>query len=281
MIIHGALLIAILLMPMQVTIVPGDSAHGAALFVEKGCVECHSFNGHGGSIAPDLARQSDESHSPSKLAAELWNHSPMMWAKLKGADRAMPFMSSVDTADLFAYFYSLESRAGNPNKGLSIFERDCETCHSFGASVTAKKVDLLGKSAPRTLTGYAAAVSNHSAGAKLPKLAEFDLNDLTAYLFAQRYFAEPGDAARGAQVYMNKGCASCHDTKPLGKNAPDLPQVTERFSPVTVTSALWRSGPAMLAAMQQKNMKWPEFRGSEMTDLIAYLNQRLVSRIGR
>jgi cytochrome c len=279
MIIPGAVLIAILLPPIQITIVPGDSSRGAGLFVEKGCVECHSFNGRGGSIAPDLARQSDESNSPAKLAAELWNHSPMMWARLKGEDRTMPFMSSVDTADLFAYFYSLESRAGNPSKGLNIFERDCETCHSFGASVTGKKIDLLGKSAPRTLAGYAVAISNHSAQAKLPKLAQPDLNDLAAYLFAQRYFAEPGDAARGTQVYMNK-CASCHDAKPLGKNAPDLPQVTERFSPVTITSALWRSGPAMLAAMQQKNMKWPEFRGSEMTDLLAYLNQRLIPRIG-
>jgi len=279
MTILGALLIAALSMPRQITIVPGDSTHGAALFADKGCIQCHSFNGQGGSVAPDLARQSDESHSPAMLAAELWNHIPMMWAKLKEVDRSMPLMSSIDTADLFAYFYSLESRAGNPQNGLSIFERDCETCHSFGSPAAGKKIDLLDKRAPRTLSGYAAAITNH-AGSKLPKLAAHDMNDLTSYLFLQRYFAESGDAVRGARVYIDKGCASCHDKKPLGKSAPDLPQVTERFSPVTITSALWRSAPAMLTAIQQKKMQWPEFHGSEMADLIAYLNQRLITRIG-
>jgi mono/diheme cytochrome c family protein len=279
MTILGALLIATLSMPMQITVVPGDSAHGAMLFADKGCIQCHSFNGKGGSVAPDLARQSDESHSPSRLAAELWNHIPMMWAKLKEANRSMPLMSSVDTADLFAYFYSLESPAANPQNGLSIFERDCETCHSFGSPAVGKKIDLLDKRGPRTLSGYAAAISNHR-GVGLRRLAERDMNDLTSYLFLQRYFAESGDAARGAKVYVDKGCASCHDKKPLGKSAPDLPQVTERFSPVTITAVLWRSAPAMLTAMQQKKMQWPEFHGSEMADLIAYLNQRLITRIG-
>ena len=91
MIILGALLIATLWLPPQVTIVPGDSARGAGLFVAKGCIQCHSVNGQGGSVAPDLARPSDESHSPSKLAAELWNHSPMMWARLTGCRPHRPF----------------------------------------------------------------------------------------------------------------------------------------------------------------------------------------------
>src|SRR5207344_215886 len=68
MMILGALLIATLWLPPQVTIVPGDSARGAGLFVAKGCIQCHSVNGQGGRVAPDLARPSDESHSPSKLA---------------------------------------------------------------------------------------------------------------------------------------------------------------------------------------------------------------------
>jgi len=275
----GSLLIATLLLPFQITIVPGDPTRGALLFADKGCIQCHSFQGKGGSVAPDLAQPSDESHSPTKLAAKLWNHIPMMWAKLKNVDRSMPLMSSVDTADLFAYFYSVEFRSGNPQNGLSIFERDCETCHSFGSPAAGKKIDLLDRRAPRTLSGYAAAISNH-AGPKLRKLAEHDMNDLTSYLFLQRYFAEPGDVSRGAQVYIDKGCASCHDKKPLGKSAPDLPQVTERFSPVTITAVLWRSAPAMLTAMEQKKMQWPEFHGSEMADLLAYLNQRLITRIG-
>jgi mono/diheme cytochrome c family protein len=280
MIIPGLFLIAALWLPVQVTIVPGDSTRGAALFVEKGCIQCHSFNGKGGSVAPDLARPSDESHSPSKLAAELWNHSPMMWAKLSAEARVVPLMNSIDTADLFAYFYSLELSSGNPSRGLNLFERDCENCHTFGAA-QPKKVDLLSRRAPKTAAAYTASIRNHKAAGTLPKLMENEIRDLTSYLFAQRYFSEPGDATRGAQIFMNKGCGSCHETKPLGKSAPELAQATERFSPITITSILWRSGPAMLAAMQQKKMAWPEFHGSEMTDLIAYLNQSLVPRIGQ
>jgi mono/diheme cytochrome c family protein len=285
--IWGVVLITILSLPAQITIVPGDSTRGAALFVEKGCVQCHSFNGQGANTAPDLAQRPTETRSPSRMAAELWNHTPSMWARMKSADRAVPFMSSTDTADMFAYFYSQATgfRPGNPNKGLSIFERDCETCHTFGTT-TGSKIDLLSKRAPQTAMGYAVAISRHrplmnrAAGGKLPLLTEEDMNDVVSYLFEQRYFAESGNVARGAKVYINKGCASCHDAKTLGSN-PDLTQATERFSPITMTSALWRSGPAMLRAIQQKNMEWPVFHGAEMTDLIAYLNQRLITRVGR
>jgi len=35
----------------------------------------------------------------------------------------------------------------------------------------------------------------------------------------------------------------------------------------------------MLEAIKEKELAWPEFSGSEMSDLIAYLNSRLVPRI--
>jgi mono/diheme cytochrome c family protein len=358
---------------MQITIVPGESTHGAELFTEKGCIKCHSFNGRGGSEAPDLAQRLSHASTPSELAGALWNHSPIMWATHKSAGRPVPLMNSMETADLFAHFYSLlyfsqagnteagkmlfeqkcaschgstgvkwsrvkdrmvwfermwnhsgqvsrslakagvawpvftaqemtnliayidtlpasrpEAAAfspGNPRNGLNVFERECETCHAFG-SAPGRKIDLLAVPAPRTLMDYAAAMWNHAqimnrvAGARFPRLAEGEIKDLTAYLFAQRYFAERGDPRRGAQVYADKGCASCHEARPPGKTAPELAQATERFSPITLTSVLWRSGPVMLEAMKQKKMEWPEFHGSEMIDLIAFLNERLITRIG-
>jgi hypothetical protein len=35
----------------------------------------------------------------------------------------------------------------------------------------------------------------------------------------------------------------------------------------------------MLEALEERGMDWPVFEGSEMSDLIAYLNSRLVVRI--
>ena len=39
-------------------------------------------------------------------------------------------------------------------------------------------------------------------------------------------------------------------------------------------SALWRHGPKMLTMMQQKNVAWPRFDGTQMADVIAFLNTR-------
>jgi hypothetical protein len=33
--------------------------------------------------------------------------------------------------------------------------------------------------------------------------------------------------------------------------------------------------------MRQRNIAWPEFKGSEMTDLITYLNSQVVPRIAQ
>jgi mono/diheme cytochrome c family protein len=104
-----------------------------------------------------------------------------MWAKVSAQALTVPFMSSIDTADLFAYFYSIELSSGNPSRGLSLFERDCENCHAFGTA-QGKKTDLLGRGTPQTAVDYATAVRNHESAGTLPKLMESEIRDLTANL---------------------------------------------------------------------------------------------------
>ena len=43
---------------------------------------------------------------------------------------------------------------------------------------------------------------------------------------------------------------------------------------LTMISVLWQHGPAMLQEMQKKNVPWPRFTPSELSDLTAYLNAR-------
>jgi mono/diheme cytochrome c family protein len=100
-------------------------------------------------------------------------------------------------------------------------------------------------------------------------------------LFSQRFFFEQGDRARGRAVYEKKACVTCHELRRKQLGAPDLAQAAEVFSPITLTAAAWRHGASMHAAMEQQGIAWPEFHGSEMTDLIAYLNSRLHVRIAR
>ena len=174
---------------------------------------------------------------------------------------------------------------GEPERGRVAFERSCESCHSFGPGV-GKKIDLLQRRPPQTVTGYIAAMWNHAetmraraAAGQFPKLDPEEMPHLIAFLFSQSYFFERGDAARGRRVFENKSCASCHERRRTEIGAPDLTQSAELYSPITLTSAVWHHAPAMFEAMKRDGVSWPQFQGSEMSDLIAYLNSRVIVRI--
>jgi len=53
---------------------------------------------------------------------------------------------------------------------------------------------------------------------------------------------------------------------------PDLSRREQAYSPVSMMSALWEHGPRILEEMQKRNLPWPRFTQTEMSDLIAYLN---------
>lgn len=56
-----------------------DAAKGRALFVEKGCVLCHSVNGVGGKAAPALdAADPFVKVDPLEFAARIWRGAPAM-----------------------------------------------------------------------------------------------------------------------------------------------------------------------------------------------------------
>jgi len=229
---------------------------------------------------------------PIAWAGRMWNHSPQMSQAMRDRGFVWPKLNSQDVADLMIYLRSLpalRSRSatfdmGEPELGRLVFERSCESCHSFGRGI-GKEIDLLQRRAPQTVTGYIAAMWNHAeimqvkAGRQFPKLDAEEMPDLIAFLFSQSYFFERGDAARGRRVFEDKNCARCHEQRRRETSAPDLTQSTELYSPITLTSAVWQHVPAMFEAMKRDGVSWPRFRGSEMADLIAYLNSRVIVRI--
>jgi mono/diheme cytochrome c family protein len=105
------------------------------------------------------------------------------------------------------------------------------------------------------------------------------MRHLVSYLFAQRYFSGAGDPAAGERVYTDEGCITCHERERAATGAPELFASPEVYSPITMTSSLWRHGPAMLEMLEDRGMVWPVLEGTEMSDLIAYLNSRLFVRI--
>jgi cytochrome c2 len=221
----------------------------------------------------------------------MWNHSGKMYGEMERAGINWPNLSSQNVVDLIAYFRSLpEARSqsaafqpGDPELGRITFESRCESCHSFGTRTAVRKIDLLKTPGPHTMTDYAAAMWNHAplmhkrAGSDFPILVPGEMGNLVAYLFAQRYFFEEGDTALGAIVFKSKNCVLCHEQQ-RQTGAPDLRLATERYSPITMSSAVWRHGPAMFEKMGQQNIGWPQFSGPEMSNLIAYLNSRLIQK---
>ncbi len=85
---------------------PGNPVEGEKLFSEKGCVSCHSVNGKGGEIGPDLATTQGLS-SPIKMAQVMWNHAPIMEKKMEGRRLQWPEFKGNDMPNLFAYLRSI------------------------------------------------------------------------------------------------------------------------------------------------------------------------------
>jgi mono/diheme cytochrome c family protein len=65
------------------SLLPGDADRGKEVFRTQNCAVCHSINGEGGRIAPDLGQGVERGFSPYVMAGLLWNHAPVMWAAME------------------------------------------------------------------------------------------------------------------------------------------------------------------------------------------------------
>lgn len=82
----------------------------------------------------------------------------------------------------------------------------------------------------------------------------------------------PGDAQRGAEVFEQQRCVSCHG---LGGNtartAPDLSKRTAReYTPGLMASRLWNHAPAMWSAMAARGISRPELTEQQAADLFSF-----------
>src|SRR5262249_44164109 len=115
----------------------GDARRGEQLFQTERCVECHSLNGRGGAIAPDLGIHIGRDFSPSIMARLMWNHAPERWAAMKRQGVTPPALSAEAAADLFAYFVSARffEKPGDAARGKqAMAAKGCFECHGITQS---------------------------------------------------------------------------------------------------------------------------------------------------
>jgi mono/diheme cytochrome c family protein len=177
----------------------------------------------------------------------------------------------------------LFSATQDPGVGRQLFNvKGCARCHAVNGVGGTIGPDLGRVVRPRTFFDLSAALWNHAPrmaarmrqlGIVRPALTAAEAGDLAAYLFTLHYFDRPGRPSLGKRLFAAKGCVTCHRVGGAGGTAgPDLGDVKMYASPIAIAASMWNHGPKMTAAMAARNVPRPTFTGSELVDLIAYIN---------
>jgi len=173
---------------------------------------------------------------------------------------------------------------GDPHEGFRLFQKKgCAHCHGVGGIGGRLAADLGSEPPQSGMNELVSAMWNHAPRMwdrmreeKLirPTLNREEVAHLFAYLYTARYVDEPGDSRQGQQLFKGKGCIRCHSLHGVGgKGGPDLSYVTGKYTPIAWTHAMWNHAPVMERTMHELGLSWPNFKGKEMNNLLAYIRE--------
>ncbi len=269
----------------------GVPEKGAALFYgDKQCAVCHSVNGSGGRVAPDLTGLHPGAPAMGWLTTVLWNHAPGMWRQFRQQGKSYPQLDPQEMADVLAFLYQSGNvdPAGNSSAGQRVFsEKGCVDCHSVAGvgGKTAPDLSTIGSGADST--AWTRAMLNHAGSmvdpitARLGQWPQFtgkEMNDLIAFVShgAPRKAANAGEAAGDAEhgwsVFQSR-CIQCHSVNGQGgRSAPELgPQNELPLTNTQFAAVFWNHAPEMLRQSKETGIPAPSFQGQEMRDLLTFL----------
>lgn len=254
----------------------GDSRRGESVFHDRQCILCHSVNGQGGKIAPDLGQAVGRGFSPYHLAGLLWNHAPAMWTVMEQRGVLKPELTAQDAADLFAYFFAAGyfEKPGDTGRGRQVFRQArCSFCHGIDAPQRQGIRPVAQWASLRDPIALSQQMWNHSGQMKkelernkipYPRLDAQQLTDLLAYLRSlpqtqglKAQFA-PAEPQTGEKVFAAKGCAACH----TGDHA--LERRTTRYTLNEFAATMWNHPFRIGSALQPLTYE-------EMSELVGYL----------
>jgi cytochrome c551/c552 len=160
---------------------------------------------------------------------------------------------------------NVDSSAGPAASGQALFEsKGCAGCHNGNLKLETRSTRY-------DFTELAAAMWNHAfrVSGEPPVLSYVEMRRLVGYLVSIQFYEERGDSEKGKRLFETRRCASCHDNPASG--APARREMAGKMNSFGLATALWKHGPVMLARMRENKIAWPQFSGSDVADLTAYL----------
>jgi len=277
---------------------PENPAIGSEVFIRKGCINCHTILGEGGTVGPDLGNI--QLHlSFMDLAGIMWNHSPAMERKFREEKFRRPRLTSEEIKNLMAFLYFLDyfDKPGNPVEGEELFqEKRCSTCHSLGG-----KGGMLLFPPPPSLDRFKQYVSpiffttamwnamknmnqamraQHRQIGRRPLFRENDVADILSYIKAagivkeeyNRVYITPGNPNTGRALFVEKKCVQCHTTGRPGERGKYSVRAQDLMGSLTqIAGTIWNHGRKMWTQVEESDLAILEVTEEEMSDLIAYL----------
>ena len=182
----------------------------------------------------------------------------------------------------------------NPTAGARVFvEKNCVRCHGLGASGGRIGPDLGRIHFPGTVLDLAGVFWNHAPVMRekmqdlkivTPHLDPREMADLVAFLTAYRYYlteiGHSGSPVAGRAVFDVKGCPQCHamsGATTFDKPGPRLDRYHGQYSAILLAQVMWNHSPEMASVMRGRGVPFPRLTGTEMADLLAYLQAGNVS----
>jgi cytochrome c len=271
---------------------PGNTTRGRYLFNEKGCSNCHPLSGRGKEGEPGLD-QFPQNISPVYMSEMIWNHGPVMIARMAKLGMKWPSFEGTEMMDLLEYIKT-NARGpkeaafitpGNPREGRQVFmAKGCIKCHAIRGE-GGKEAEDLGKRAKlfyKSLTQIASSMWNKGptvlakmaqTQTGIPKFTPKEMADLLAYLYFLHFIDEPGNPGNGKKVYLEMGCAKCHglDGKPGELMQLDLSNYQKGGNPMDVFAGVWNHSREMEKALKENKIPWARFKKGELGDLLEFM----------
>jgi len=267
-----------------------DPIAGGRLFTAKGCAGCHTVDGKGGGVGPDLSRTT-RPRTFYDLAAALWNHAPQMTGAMKRAGVSRPTLSAQESGHIAAYLFTLDyfDPAGNADQGRRLFtEKRCVVCHRLGGRGGSEGPRLDSLKPYGSPIALAAAMWNHgptmaaamvAKGIERPTFQGSEMLDLITYinrlsptLPTGPLYVLPGRIVEGAKAFTDHRCVECHaPSTSTASGAIDLVERQAHKSLVDFAATMWNKAPAMTDAMKTRGVAIPHLSPQTMADIVAYL----------